>query len=51
MTEKAQQPTARIESHRDLQVWQKAMALTVEIYRLAAKLPSIENYRLAMQIT
>ena len=51
MTEKAQQATAKIESHRDLHVWQKAMTLTVEIYRLAAKFPPIENYRLAMQIT
>ena len=40
-----------IQSHRDLKVWQKAMDLTVEIYRLAAKLPRSETYRLVNQIT
>jgi len=40
-----------IHSHRDLKVWQKAMDLTVEIYRLAAKLPRSETYRLVKQIT
>ena len=40
-----------IHSHRDLKVWQKAMDLTVEIYRLAAKLPRSETYRLVNQIT
>jgi four helix bundle protein len=44
-------PVARIESHRDLQVWQKAMELAVETYRLTTKFPSIENYRLATQVT
>jgi four helix bundle protein len=38
-------------SHRDLIVWQKAMDLAVEIYRLAAKLPRSETYRLVSQIT
>ncbi|MCJ7502122.1 MAG: four helix bundle protein [Acidobacteriia bacterium] len=41
----------RIESHRDLVVWQKAMDLTVMIYGLAAKLPSSETYRLVTQLT
>jgi four helix bundle protein len=40
-----------IESHRDLVVWQKAMDLTVMIYRLAAKFPSSETYRLVAQLT
>jgi len=41
----------KITSHRDLVVWQKAMDLTVEIYRLAGKLPSTETYRLGSQVT
>jgi four helix bundle protein len=41
----------RIESHRDLVVWQKAMDLTVMIYGLAAKLPLSETYRLVTQLT
>ena len=41
----------QIHSHRDLIVWQKAMDLTVLIYRLSAKFPSNEAYRLVAQIT
>jgi four helix bundle protein len=41
----------KIESHRDLIVWQKAMGLAVEIYRLAARFPAVEIYRLTAQIT
>lgn len=41
----------KIESHRDLLVWQKAMDLTVQIYRLAARFPATETYRLVGQIT
>jgi four helix bundle protein len=40
-----------VQSHRDLKVWQKAMALAVEIYRLAARFPATETYRLVAQIT
>ena len=29
---------AKIESHRDLIVWQKTMDLTVEVYRLTSKM-------------
>jgi four helix bundle protein len=42
---------AKIESHRDLIVWQKAMDMTVEVYRLTEHFPSIETYRLTAQIT
>lgn len=42
---------AKPESHRDLVVWQKSMDLTVEIYRLAARFPRDETYRLVNQIT
>ncbi|MGH9447564.1 MAG: four helix bundle protein [Terriglobia bacterium] len=38
-------------SHRDLTVWQKAMELAVETYRLSSKFPSSESYRLVSQIT
>lgn len=41
----------QIRSHRDLVVWQKAMDLTVEIYRLAGRLPGEERFRLVNQIT
>ncbi len=30
---------AKVESHRDLIVWQKAMDLTVEVYNLTKKFP------------
>ena len=40
-----------IQSHRDLIVWQKAMDLSVLIYRLASKFPKDETYRLVSQIT
>lgn len=45
------QTVAKIESHRDLIVWQKAMDLAVEVYRLAAKFPPTETYRLVSQVT
>jgi four helix bundle protein len=41
----------KIESHRDLIVWQKAMDLVVQIYRLTARFPTTETYRLISQIT
>jgi four helix bundle protein len=44
-------PSATIQSHRDLIVWQKSMDLTVLIYHLIAKFPSSEMYRLVSQIT
>ena len=40
-----------IQSHRDLIVWQKAMDLAVETYRLTSKFPASETYRLVSQIT
>jgi four helix bundle protein len=43
--------SAKIGSHRDLVVWQKAMALAVEIYRLSSRFPREEVYRLVSQIT
>ena len=42
---------AKIESHRDLVVWQKSMDLTVLVYRLSQRFPSTEIYRLVGQIT
>lgn len=41
----------RVQSHRDLIVWQKAMDLVVEIYKLATEFPPSECYRLVNQIT
>ncbi|HET7464715.1 MAG TPA: four helix bundle protein [Longimicrobium sp.] len=43
--------TRRVSSHRDLTVWQKAMDLAVEIYRLSHLFPRDETYRLVSQIT
>jgi four helix bundle protein len=40
----------RIQSYRDLKVWNKAMDLVVESYRLANLLPKTETYGLARQI-
>ena len=41
----------KIESHRDLIVWQKAMDLAVEIYKLTGRFPKNETYRLVAQLT
>jgi len=40
----------KIESHRDLKVWQKGMELAEEAYRLARLLPKVEEYRLTGQL-
>lgn len=42
---------SRVRSHRDLIVWQKAMALADEVYDLAAGFPARESYGLASQMT
>jgi four helix bundle protein len=39
-----------IQSFRDLLVWQKAMRLAAEAYRLAKSLPKAEEYRLTSQL-
>lgn len=41
----------RIESHRDLVVWQKAMDLAVNVYKLCSSFPPDERFRLTSQIT
>ena len=41
---------ARVESHRDLIVWQKGMELAAEAYRLADLMPKFEQYRLVNQL-
>ena len=41
----------RIESHRDLVVWQKAMDLAVNVYELCSSFPPDERFRLTSQIT
>src|SRR5690606_12714052 len=38
-------------SHRDLVVWQKAMDLVEEVYRLSGQFPAEERFRLSSQIT
>ena len=39
-----------VNSHRDLLVWQKAMQLAAEVYRLAKLMPKVEEYRLTSQM-
>ena len=39
-----------IRSYKDLTVWQKAMDLAVEVYRLSRYFPKEENYCLTSQI-
>jgi four helix bundle protein len=39
-----------LKTYRDLEVWQKAMDLTVLVYKLAADFPAQERYGLASQI-
>jgi four helix bundle protein len=41
----------KIESHRNLIVWQKSMDMVVQIYQLTATFPATETYRLTSQIT
>ena len=41
----------KITSHRELVVWQKAMDLVVQVYRLSSRFPADERYRLTSQIT
>ena len=40
----------KIESHRDLLVWQKSMDLVEAIYRITQKLPSHEQFGLISQL-
>lgn len=42
--------TLSIQSYRDPLVWQKAMRLAAEAYRLAKPLPKSEEYRLTSQL-
>jgi four helix bundle protein len=39
-----------IKSYRDLTIWQKAMDLSVEIYRVTRDFPVSERYNLASQL-
>jgi four helix bundle protein len=41
--------TDRIHSHRDLEVWKRAMDLAVEVYQTTNKFPKEEVYGLSMQ--
>ena len=45
-----QGPALSIQSYRDLLVWQKAMRLAAEAYRLGRLLPKTEEYRLTSQL-
>ena len=39
-----------IKSHKDLRVWQEAMLLVTDIYKITDAFPDIEKYGLASQI-
>jgi len=41
---------SEIKSYRDLSVWQRAMEVTIEVYRLVKKLPKEETYALSDQM-
>lgn len=41
----------KVQSHRDLIVWNKAMDLAVEVYRLTSSFPTSERYRLVDQLS
>ena len=41
----------KIQSHRDLVVWQKAMDMSVQVYKLTEFFPKTEVYRLTSQVT
>ena len=43
--------TTRIDSHRDLLVWQKAMDLVDAVYDLVEEFPAKETYGLSSQLT
>ncbi len=40
----------QIKSYRDLEIWQKAMSLTTEVYRMSNRLPRAEQWGLASQM-
>ena len=42
--------TGKVESHKDLVVWQKSMDLVVLVYKLVQQLPKSEQYALSDQI-
>jgi len=42
--------SGRVQSYRDLRVWQRAVHLVDEVYEIARTLPSIETYGLAQQL-
>ena len=43
-------PKTPARHYRELAVWQKAMDLVIEAYRLASQLPRVELYALASQV-
>jgi four helix bundle protein len=43
-------PSAGPKGHRELEVWQRAIELTLSCYALARKLPATEKFALASQI-
>ncbi len=45
-----ERPKIKIESYRDFLVWQKAVDLVVQCYRLTKRLPAAEIYGLSSQI-
>ena len=50
MIPSAGRPPTPLRDHRDLKVWQVAIDLAVEAYRVARLLPPEESYELAAQI-
>jgi four helix bundle protein len=42
--------STEVKSYQDLRVWQRAMELVPQVYRLVSKLPTFEKYGLGDQI-
>jgi four helix bundle protein len=43
-------PAVKVQSYRDLLVWQRAIEMTLAVYRLTAEFPREEIYGLASQL-
>jgi four helix bundle protein len=45
-----QKPNREVKHHRQLDVWQKAMTLAVEVFQVARALPTVERFGMAQQM-
>jgi len=45
-----QKPKREVKHHRQLDVWQKAMGLALEVFQIARALPTVERFGMAQQM-